>query len=393
MKKTILVVDNVPEDYPKEIFENYRFYMVDNMMETIKVTLLHNPILIIANIDIHENDVSILTHILKVKTTTPILAITEQHVENEDLPPQAYKVLKRPFSTLALVNAINSAPSKIEPQNIKKDNKGKRIGKYIVTKSLGSGASGTVYKATYGEKEFAIKILKAQFNNDMKRFNRETKYLMAIDHPNVIKAIEACQLDDEFYYIVMEIFEANHISRYLKQRGSFPLNEAIFIVTEIAKGMVAAHKINLIHRDLKPSNILYDRKQKKIKIIDFGIAKKPEDYSLTTEGIALGTPAFMSPEQIATPEIDHRADIYSLGMIFYALIVGYPPFESDDDHEVMRAQLYEPVPWPEEHIPTCVKKVIAKMLEKDRASRYQTMEEVELALNDIAQQDEVMDLF
>lgn len=396
MTKNILIVDRESENYPQQIFKDCRLYTVSSMMDAIKRILLQRPHIIIVNIDIHENEESILTHILKVNKNIPIIAVTSDKSSipslRDSLPEQVYALFCKPLSMISLVNAVNSAPQKIKPKT--KDNKavGKKIDNYVVTKTLGCGASGTVHKASDGKQEVAIKILKAKFNNDMKRFNRETKYLMAIDHPNIIKGMYAKQLDDEFYYIVMEIFEADHLSKYLSREEVFSLKESIFLVREIAKGMAAAHKINLIHRDLKPSNVLYDRQEKKIKIIDFGIAKRPEDFSLTTEGIALGTPAYMSPEQIITPEIDHRSDIYSLGIILYNLLVGEPPFDGSDDHEVMRAQMYEEVSWPvtEKEVPQGVRDVIEKMLHKNREKRYQTMEEVEEALADIASQYDLL---
>ena len=392
MTKNILIVDRESEKYSQEIFKDYRLYIVSSMMDAIKRILLQRPHVIIADIDIHENDASILTHILKVNKNIPIIAVTSDKKGitslRDNLPEQVYALFCKPLSMISLVNAVNSAPKSIKTQKEQVGNKavGKKIDNYVVTKTLGCGASGTVHKASDGKQEVAIKILKAKFNNDMERFNRETKYLMAIDHPNIIKGMYAKQLDDEFYYIVMEIFEADHLSKYLSREEVFSLKESIFLVREIAKGMAAAHKINLIHRDLKPSNVLYNRQEKKIKIIDFGIAKRPEDFSLTTEGIALGTPAYMSPEQIITPEIDHRSDIYSLGIIFYNLLVGDPPFDGSDDHEVMRAQMYEEVSWPvtEKEVPQGVRDVIERMLHKNRDKRYQTMEEVDEALADIA---------
>lgn len=390
MTKNILIVDRESENYPQQIFKDCRLHTVSSMMDAIKRILLQRPHIIIANLDIHENGASILTHILKVNKDIPIIAVTSDKKSipslRDNLPEQVYALFCKPLSMISLVNAVNSAPKKIKTKTKNNRAVGKKIDNYVVTKTLGCGASGTVHKASDGKQEVAIKILKAKFNNDMKRFNRETKYLMAIDHPNIIKGMYAKQLDDEFYYIVMEIFEADHLSKYLSREEVFSLKESIFLVREIAIGMAAAHKINLIHRDLKPSNVLYDRQEKKIKIIDFGIAKRPEDFSLTTEGIALGTPAYMSPEQIITPEIDHRSDIYSLGIIFYNLLVGDPPFDGSDDHEVMRAQMYEAVSWPvtEKEVPQGVRDVIEKMLHKNREKRYQTMEEVEEALADIA---------
>ncbi|WP_372370530.1 protein kinase [Candidatus Uabimicrobium sp. HlEnr_7] len=385
-KKTILIVDDRQDYYPKELFENYRFYVVSNMMGAIKNILLQRPRLIIVNINLYEDNVSILTHILKVNKDIPIIAVTGDNNANIDnFPQQVITVFSKPIFTKTLIEAIETAPLRIEYKKQEENTlaKGKKIDNYEVIKTLGSGASGTVYKATDGKREVAIKILKAQFNNDMKRFSRETKYLMAIDHPNVIKGIYACQLDNEFYYIVMEIFEADHLSKHLSRQDVFSLAEAIFIIGEIAKGMAAAHKLQLIHRDLKPSNVLYDRRQKKVKIIDFGIAKKPEDYSLTTEGTALGTPAFMAPEQIFTHEIDYRVDIYSLGIIFYNLIIGNPPFDGREDHVVMRAQMYDEVSWPNDRIPQNIRSIIEKMLEKNREKRFQSMDEIENVLKTI----------
>ncbi|BBM82457.1 serine/threonine protein kinase [Candidatus Uabimicrobium amorphum] len=391
MTKNILIIDYESEDYPQEMFKGYRVYNVSTMMDAVKRILLQRPHVIVANIDIYENDASILTHILKVNKNTPIVAITSDKknvkIVRKNLPKQVYALFCKPVSMLNLVNAVNSAPQSIVTKDEHKSNQavGKKIDNYVVKKTLGCGASGTVYKASDGTTEVAIKILKAQFNNDMKRFNRETKYLMAVDHPNIVKAMYARQLDDEYYYIVMELFEAEHLSRHLARQGFFSLEESTFLIREIAKGMAAAHKVQLIHRDLKPSNVLYNRHEKKIKIIDFGIAKRPEDFSLTTEGIALGTPAYMSPEQIITPEIDHRSDIYSLGIIFYNLLMGDPPFDGEDDHEVMRAQMYEEVSWPvaEKQVPQYIRDVIEKMLHKNREHRYQTMEEVDEALANV----------
>lgn len=211
--------------------------------------------------------------------------------------------------------------------------------KYLLEKQIGKGGMGEVYKARhrYMGNIVAVKILNPALVSDeviVERFRREACAAGQIDHPNVIKMLDFGVTKDNRAYLVMEFIEGLTLREKREQIEQFTYQEISVILNQVASGLHAAHCRGIIHRDLKPDNILIAGSEdirnegirNKVKILDFGIAKLVNEKTITAAGMALGTPHYMAPEQCYGQDIDHRCDIYSLGVMLYELLSGRRPF-------------------------------------------------------------------
>src|SRR5208283_2505227 len=190
-------------------------------------------------------------------------------------------------------------------------------------------------------------------------------------HPNIV-TIHSYGETDQFQYICMEYIQGKTLSEILKERGAIPVEEAIPIVEQILLALEAAHKAGIVHRDIKPSNIMITE-DNRVKVMDFGIAKLPS-LSLTVTGMVLGTPFYMSPEQISGRKVDIRSDIFSLGSVFYELVTAEKPFEAENTATlVYKIVQIDPIPpnIVNVNIPQAVARVISRALAKDPSRRYQ----------------------
>ncbi len=269
---------------------------------------------------------------------------------------------------------------------------GQRITNYVITRRIGHGSMGVVYQAQHLtlERDVAIKFLAARHVDDssyIERFLREARAAAHLNHPNLIAVYDA-GVEGDAYYIVMEYVEGNDLARLLKERACFPEKEVIFIGQKVAIGLACAHNHNIIHRDIKPENLILTQSME-IKIADLGLAKRldEEGASMTMSGMVVGTPFYISPEQIrGTKEVDGRTDIYSLGTTLYHLSTGYVPFQGASSAETMSKHLTDPVPWPKIINPKLSDSfchVLYKMMAKDPLERYQKMEEVSDVLGEV----------
>lgn len=260
---------------------------------------------------------------------------------------------------------------------------GKNIHGYDIKSEIGRGGMAVVYLAenVILSKEIAIKVIHRQFSHDedqRKRFQREAVVQSRLSHPKLIKLINYFEQDADSF-ILMEYFKSRALSTVIgKEIGPVPFeSKAKFIFKQILDGIGYAHEKNLIHRDIKPSNILINSKDE-IKVTDFGIAKPAsgeEDLNLTGQGTIVGTPYYMSPEQIKGLAVDHRSDIYSLGITFYETLTGRLPFEHKTDFEIRQAQVNEQPPDPKSfypHIPDHVVNTIMQSLSKNPKDRQQS---------------------
>jgi serine/threonine protein kinase len=263
---------------------------------------------------------------------------------------------------------------------------GKTIHGYDIKSEIGRGGMAVVYlgENVILSKEIAIKVIHRQFSHDedqRKRFQREAVMQSRLSHPKLIKLINYFEQDDDSF-ILMEYFKSRALSTVIgKEIGPVPFeSKAKFIFKQILDGIGYAHEKNLIHRDIKPSNILINSKDE-IKVTDFGIAKPAsgeEDLNLTGQGTIVGTPYYMSPEQIKGLAVDHRSDIYSLGITFYETLTGRLPFEHKTDFDIRQAQVNEQPPDPKSfypHIPEHVVSTIMKSLRKNPKDRQQSCSE------------------
>ncbi len=254
--------------------------------------------------------------------------------------------------------------------------------RYKVTNTIGSGTTGAVFKGKdiTEDRLVAIKVLNLteeldphQLDEYKFRFEREIETAGNLDHVNIVKIYDAGETDG-FAYIVMEYVDSENLRKYA--RGDELLHPRIILklIAQCADALAYAHRQNVIHRDIKPANLLYNPKDGYIKLTDFGIAKIP-DSTRTRAGSILGTPLYMSPEQLAGEELDVRSDLYSLGVTLYHLLTGSPPFRPKNMAELMRSitqEKHKDILEINPDTPSCIAWAVNKALEKDPDKRFQS---------------------
>lgn len=266
-----------------------------------------------------------------------------------------------------------------------------KIQQYLVVRKIGEGGMGTVYLGWHPvlERNVAIKVLLPKFAADVDfiaRFLVEARAAGGVSHPNMITVHDAGE-DSGTYFIVMEYVDGSNLVKLLAKRKRFSESEVIHFGLRAASALSAAHQLHVIHRDVKPSNMMLSQKGE-LKIGDLGLAKQlNHDEGLTMTGMVIGSAGYISPEQIKHPKnVDGRTDIYSLGVSLYHIATGKLPFEGTTSVEVMSKHLTdEPVP-PDLLNPDLSKgicDVLSKMMAKDVENRYQTMDEVSRALEQL----------
>lgn len=255
---------------------------------------------------------------------------------------------------------------------------------YQCLDTISSNISMTVYAVREEDRQpVALKLQKlGQERNSIaiKRFNRELNLLAHLEHPNVINIIEH-GITEHYMFYSMEYIEHGDMNTLLT-KGPIPTNKAIEYFQKILHGVSALHNLNIIHRDIKARNILFRTKDTPV-IADLGSAKRTSDISdITIHGEVIGTPYYMSPEQFNGDDVDHRSDIYNLGVLFYEMITGQKPFIGDNIMELVYKQTYEkPAKLPEAM--RKYQEFINKMISIDRNDRFQNINEITAALNDI----------
>ena len=259
------------------------------------------------------------------------------------------------------------------------------LGRYEIEKELGKGAMGVVYlgKDPKINRTVAIKTmaLSQEFEGDeldevKERFFREAESAGRLDHPNIVTIYDAGE-EHDLAFIAMEFLSGHDLARYTKEEDLLPLPTVMGIVFKSAMALDYAHKHNVVHRDIKPANVMYDPEIKQVKLTDFGIARIT-DSSKTKTGMVLGTPSYMSPEQLSGKKVDGRSDLFSLGVMFYQMISGKLPFAGDSMATLMymianeaHTEIAELCPDLVKQRP-CLSTIINKALEKDSEKRYQT---------------------
>ncbi len=272
-------------------------------------------------------------------------------------------------------------------------------GRYRVVGTLGKGGMGAVYDAQHtgtGQK-VAIKTLLIDTVHDpaaVKRFFLEAKTTAGLQHPNTIRVFDFGQSDDGLFYLAMERLQgvtlADRLSEYAAQGKRMSEQEAATIACAALRSLAEAHRVNLVHRDLKPSNLfLHDlgAGETVIKVLDFGIAKSnDQQQQLTQAGTALGTPAYMSPEQVMGKAVDARSDLYSLGVVLYQCVSGRVPFRGDSTFTVLMMQVNEAAPDLSQvaGVSAAFARVVGKSLEKLAGDRYDTATAMREALEPLA---------
>jgi serine/threonine-protein kinase len=254
---------------------------------------------------------------------------------------------------------------------------GVRFGDYEILAELGAGGMGKVYRARdlTLERTVALKTLAREFGNDpgfVQRFLKEARAAARLNHPNIVQIYDFGQVG-ETYYLAMEYVDGHSLGAYLR-RGHFSERDALLVIRHACRALAVAHAEGLVHRDIKPDNLMLTSKGE-VKLVDLGIAKRvDEDQSLTQTGQAVGTPHYISPEQIrGLKDIDPRADIYSLGATLYHLVTGHTPFKGTSGALVMSMHLVQPLADPRTYVAglsSGICRVIRKMMAKSRDERY-----------------------
>ena len=257
---------------------------------------------------------------------------------------------------------------------------GSRVGPYLITKRLGAGGVGEVFKGhdVMLKREVAIKVLRDELASDpvfLERFRQEAQLHGKLSHPNVA-SVHAFLHEGDKQYMVMEYVAGVSLDEFVRSGGPVPVERALNIFRRALDGIAHAHHCGIVHRDIKPANImLADNGQ--VKVMDFGIARALDSLEhLTRHGQVAGTAKSMSPEQIRGAQADVRSDIYSLGIVLYTLLAGRAPFDGASDHALMKAQL-EQAPPPlralVKNLPPKVEAAVMRALEKDPSARFQTV--------------------
>jgi serine/threonine protein kinase len=262
---------------------------------------------------------------------------------------------------------------------------GKTLGGCRLIKRLGAGAIGVVYEAEMESqgRHVAVKMLTSKAANDAKvvqRFEREARLCAAIQHPNVV-GVFSCGFERGVHFLVMEFIDGDTLANLVEEHGKVPWDKAARLILQVARGLEYAHKQGIVHRDIKPANILVTS-DGVAKLADLGLAKQLDDergitgdspLGLTMQGVALGSPAYMPPEQIrSAKDVTPACDLYSLGATFYQLVTGVLPFDGRSATEVMTKVLREepkPVTELAPETPPAIVNIIDSCLSKDPAGR------------------------
>lgn len=264
------------------------------------------------------------------------------------------------------------------------------LGRYALTRYLGRGAMGAVY---LGEdprihRVVALKTLaldeefgREEIDEVRERFFREAEVAGRLSHPSVVTIYDAGE-DQQLAYIAMEYLEGTDLRPYTRKGNLLPVNRVMEIVAQVAEGLDYAHKHGVVHRDIKPSNVILDPRTRRAKVGDFGIARIVSS-GRTRTGAILGTPPYMSPEQLAGKRVDGRSDLFSLGVLLFELIAGRRPFEGETVSTLMYRITHEQHPDIMDvrgGIPICLRNLIDRALQKDPGARFQTAAQMRTAL-------------
>jgi len=262
-------------------------------------------------------------------------------------------------------------------------------GHYEIVKKIGEGGMSFVYLArdVATREQYAIKVLSSALSQDenaMARLRREATLGMRLAHPNVCHIIRLGETEDGLVYVVMPFVDGEILADRTNRRGQLPLGEVVPLLKDMATGLHLAHELKIVHRDLKPENVMVCRRPDGTDyavVMDFGLAKErkagAELQKLTATGIILGTPEFMSPEQLRGKPLDARTDIYSLGLMIYEMLTGKLPFTGRTQQEMMIARLRnDPTPLrkmrPDLNLPESIERVLNKAMQRSPEDRYQT---------------------
>jgi serine/threonine-protein kinase len=268
-----------------------------------------------------------------------------------------------------------------------------RIGRYVNLTLLGQGGMGAVYRGRDPEldRQVAVKVMLDSTPDFVARFRREAQSIARLTHANIVQVYDFGVDDAGNPYFVMELIEGTPLDKIIRDRGALRPADAVALARQAAEGLQAAHRAGIVHRDVKPSNLIVDGSGH-VKLVDFGIARVSEGGAqlaqLTGAAALMGTPGYMAPEQAkgGTP-VDHRADIYALGLTLFEMLAGHPPFMADDAISLVVKNMQEPLPdlrRLSRDVPEELARLVEQMGAKEPGDRLQSCEAVVAALDGIA---------
>jgi eukaryotic-like serine/threonine-protein kinase len=289
--------------------------------------------------------------------------------KSRDVSPEVTKTLQTPINELATGSTL--------------------AGRYQIIEELGHGGMGRVYKVfdTDIQEKVALKLLRPEIASEketVERFSNELKLARKISHRNVCRMFDLGKAEGTTF-ITMEFVPGEDLKRLIRKMGQVGVGRAVSIGKQVCEGLAEAHHLGVVHRDLKPQNIMVDE-EGNVRIMDFGIARSLKVKGITGAGVMIGTPEYMSPEQVEGKEADPRSDIYSLGIILYEMLTGRVPFEGDTPFTIGVKHKSEAPQDPRQlnaQIPEDLSRLILKCLEKDREKRCQTTDELRSELEKI----------
>lgn len=253
--------------------------------------------------------------------------------------------------------------------------------RYEIIEQIGTGGMSDVYKAKCHKlnRFVAIKVMKSEFSEDktfVSKFRAEAQSVAGFTHPNIVNVYDVGD-ENGIYYIVMELVEGITLKKYIEKRGRIPFKEAVSIAIQVANGLDAAHKHNIVHRDIKPQNIIIS-KEGKVKVTDFGIAKVASSSTINSSS-TMGSVHYISPEQARGGYSDARSDLYSLGITIFEMLTGTVPFDGDSTVAVAVQHIQDEIPAPStvtDDIPLSIDRIVLKLTQKKPDRRYQTAAEL-----------------
>lgn len=255
--------------------------------------------------------------------------------------------------------------------------------RYEILRKIGDGGMAFVYQARDKllNRIVAVKVLRPEFVDDQEflvKFKREAEAVASLSHPNIVNVYDVGE-DGKVHYIVMEYVDGQNLKEIIQDEGSLEEYTALDIVKQIARALSAAHRNGIIHRDIKPHNILISKDGRQVKVADFGIAKAVSSSTMTNMGSVIGSVHYISPEQAKGKHLTSNADLYSLGIVLYEMIIGRVPFSGDSPISIALKHINEDIAFTDQdkiNIPNSVRTIISKLTQKEPANRYQTAEEL-----------------
>ncbi len=304
------------------------------------------------------------------------------------------------------VDAGQSSEAAAQPERKSQKGPDPLIGRVIndrfrIISLIARGGMGKVYRAEQAPlgREVALKVLNPNYSGDSdpefhKRFFLEASTCSKLTHPNTVTIFDYGRTEDDVYYIAMELLEGRTLHRQLRDDGFMPASRAAHVARQICRSLREAHGLGVIHRDLKPANIFlvaHGDQPEFVKVLDFGLVKDLDETGedLTQTGLFMGSPKYMSPEQIRGERVDARADIYALGVMLYEMICGKVPFDRPNSVNILMAHVHEAPPPlkdtnPDTDATSSLEAIVMKALAKAPEDRFSTMDEMLVALKDMA---------